>query len=393
MPVVERTNRPISLLFLVTDLGTGGAQEMLYKLLSRIDRARFTPQVISLMDHGLLTPKIQALGIPVHSLGMRRGVPNPLAILRLARWLWQHHPDVIQTWMYHADLAGCLAARLVGRIPVSWGIRHSDLSREGNNFRTLHIVKICALLSRWLPTRIVCCSEASRLAHVEAWYSAEKMVVIPNGFDVDTFMPDAVARNSIRKELAITDDATVIGMAARFEPIKDHENFVRAARILYQTRSNVHFVLCGQGVSWDSEKLVRWIDEAGIRHRFHLLGLRNDMSSITAAFDIATLTSFGEAFPNVVGEAMSCAVPCVVTDVGDTARIVGETGTVVPSRNPDALAEAWGEMLDLGPEGRCRLGMAARERVKENFSLPKIVDWYQNIFEELAYGVRHERAL
>jgi hypothetical protein len=121
MPVIERTNRPISLLFLVTDLGTGGAQEMLFKLLSRIDRARFIPQVISLMDHGLLTPKIQALGIPVDSLGMRRGVPNPLAILRLARWLWQHHPDVIQTWMYHADLAGCLAARLAGRIPVSWG--------------------------------------------------------------------------------------------------------------------------------------------------------------------------------------------------------------------------------------------------------------------------------
>ena len=390
MSAVERTNRPISLLFLITHLGQGGAEEMLYKLLSRIDRTRFTPQVISMMDHGLLIPKIQALGIPVDSLGMRRGVPNPLAILRLARWLWQHHPDVIQTWMYHADLAGCLAARLVGRIPVSWGIRHSDLSSEGNSSLTLLTVRICAMLSRWLPTRIVCCSEASRRVHVEAWYAAEKMVVIPNGFDVDTFMPDVAARNSIRKELAIPDDAPVIGMAARFEPIKDHHNFVRAARILHQTRPNVRFVLCGQGVSWDNERLVTWIDEAGIRNRFHLLGLRRDMSSITAAFDIATLTSFGEAFPNVVGEAMSCAVPCVVTDVGDTARIVGETGMVVPSRNPYALAEAWRQMLDLGPEGRCRLGMAARERVKDKFGLPKIVDCYQNHFEELAYGVRHE---
>jgi len=216
------------------------------------------------------------------------------------------------------------------------------------------------------------------------------MVVIPNGFDVDTFMPDVAARNSIRKELAIPDDAPVIGMAARFEPIKDHHNFIRAAKILHQTRPNVRFVLCGQGVSWDNEILVTWIDEAGIRNRFHLLGLRRDMSSITAAFDIATLTSFGEAFPNVVGEAMSCAVPCVVTDVGDTARIVGETGMVVPSRNPYALAEAWRQMLDLGPEGRCRLGMAARERVKDKFGLPKIVDCYQNHFEELAYGVRHE---
>lgn len=383
-------NRPISLLCLITNLDKGGAEEMLYKLLSRIDRTRFTPYVISLMNHGLLIPKIQALGIPVHSLGMRRGVPSPLAILRLARWLWQHHPDVIQTWMYHADLVGCLAARLVGRIPVSWGIHHSDLSPEGNSSRTLHTVKICAMLSRWLPARIVSCSEASRRVHVEAWYAADKMVVIPNGFDVDTFMPDTAARNSIRKELAIPDDASVIGMAARFDPIKDHHNFIRAARVLYQSRSNVYFVLCGRGVSWESERLVRWIDESGIRNRFHLLGLRDDMSSITAAFDIATLTSFGEAFPNVVGEAMSCAVPCVVTDVGDMARIVGETGMAVPPRNPDALAEAWGKMLDLGAEGRCRLGMAARERVKENFSLPKIVDCYQNLFEELACGVRHE---
>jgi glycosyltransferase involved in cell wall biosynthesis len=340
------------------------------------------------MDHGLLTPKIQALGIPVYSLGMRRGVPNPLAILRLARWLWKHHPDVIQTWMYHADLAGCLAARLVGRIPVSWGIRHSDLSREGNNSRTLRIVKICALLSRWLPTRIVCCSEASRRAHVDARYSAEKMVVIPNGFDVDAFMPDAVARNSIRKELAIPDGAPVIGMAARFEPIKDHDNFVRAAKILYRTGSNVHFVLCGRGVSWDSEKLARWIDEAGMRHRFHLLGLRDDMSSITAAFDIATLTSFGEAFPNVVGEAMSCAVPCVVTDVGDTARIVGETGTVVPSRNPDALASAWRTMLEMGREGRRPMGIAARQRIKECFDIAEITGRYEHLFEELAHSRR-----
>lgn len=382
---------PISIVCLITSLCDGGAETMLYRLLSRLDRKRFSPRVISLVDIGAgpMSENIQKLGVPVRFLGMRPGRPNPVSVLRLTRWLREDPPDVMQTWMYHADLVGGIAARLVGGIPVVWGIRNSDLSVEESKGLTRFTMRICARLSRWLPERIISCSEASRDIHTAAGYSVEKMVVIPNGSDLELFKPDAEARESIRMELRIPEAAPLIGLIARFDPQKDHRNFVRAAKLLHRNRPDACFVLCGDGVNWENEQLARWIEEEGIRYRCSLLGRRDDIPRLTAALDIASLSSsFGEAFPNVIGEAMSCGVPCVVTDVGDSARIVGQTGLVVPPRDPAALAAAWLKILDLSRESRIELGMAARRRVATHFSLPTIVARYEQLFEELAHGVR-----
>jgi glycosyltransferase involved in cell wall biosynthesis len=388
MSLTGRTKKPLSVLHVITALLGGGAEMMLYRLLSRLDRTRFTPQVISLLDHGPISRKIQALGIPVRSLGMKEGIPNPVVVLRLARWLRQDPPDVIQTWMYHADLVGGLAARLAGGFPVAWGIRHSDLSTETSSRLTHLTVKMCAHLSRWLPDRIVCCSEASRQVHTAIGYAADKMVVIPNGYDVETFRPDSGARASVRKRLAISEDAPVVGMVARFDPQKDHRTFIRAAQLLHRDRPDAHFLLCGDEVTWENQELARWIDEADLRTRCHLLGRRDDeIPNLTAAFDIASLSSsYGEGFPNVVSEAMSCGVPCVVTDVGDAALIVGQTGIVVPPSNPEALATAWRKVLDLGCEGRRHLGIAARQSIRERFDIAEVVGRYQHLAEELAEG-------
>ena len=336
---------------------------------------------------------IRALGIPVRSLGMSQGMPNPLAVLKLARWLKQDKPDVIQTWMYHADLLGELAARLAGGIPVSWGVHHSDLSSEGNRRLTLLTVKACAFLSRWLPTKIVCCSEASREVHTAAGYANEKMSVITNGVDPELFRPNPDARATIRRDLGIPADAPVIGMVGRFHPQKDHFNFVQAAQRLSQTQPKTRFLLCGDNVTWDNPELVKWIEDAGIRERCLLIGTRQDIPNLTAAFDIATLSSMGEGFPNVIIEAMACAVPCVVTDVGDAARIVADSGTVVPRRDPQALADAWHAMLRMDRTTRVQLGLAARQRVMDHYSLPKIVSCYETLFEELACGSRTQERL
>jgi glycosyltransferase involved in cell wall biosynthesis len=385
--ITGNSRKPIAILCLITGLEYGGAEMMLYKFLSRMDKTRFTAQVISMIDLGPFSGRIQELGVPLLSLGMRRGSPNPTGLLRLVRWLRQNRPDVIQTWMYHADLMGGFAAKLAGGVPVAWNIRHTEFIAHDNRL-TVYTMRMCARLSKWLPTRIVCCSEASREVHTKLGYAAEKMVVIPNGMDLAAFRPEEAARDSVRKELNLSSDVVIIGIVGRFDPNKDHRNFIQAAALLRREGLNAHFLFCGDDMTWGNARLASWFDGTGIREHSHLLGHRDDMPRLTAAFDIACVSSSSEGFPNVIGEAMSCEIPCVVTDVGDSALIVGQTGRVVPPRDSKALAAGLRELIDLGREGRRQIGRTARQRVKELYDLPDIVRRYENLYEELANTYR-----
>ena len=217
--------------------------------------------------------------------------------------------------------------------------------------------------------------------HTALGYDPEKMVVIPNGFDLDLFKPDLEGGASIRQELGIPEDTMLIGLAGRFDPQKDHHNFIKAAALLPKEILNVQFLLCGDDITWGNRELAQWIDEAGLHRCFHLLGRRNDISRIMTALDIASSSSYGEGFPNVVGEAMACGTPCVVTDVGDSALIVGDTGIVVPPGDPDALALAWKELNEIGKDKRRELGCDARLRIRENFSLPSVVKQYEDLYK------------
>lgn len=354
---------------------------MLYKLLTLMDRSIFEMEVISLTDLGLVGKKIQDLGLPVEALGLRRGVPDPLIMLHLSRLIRQRSPNLIQTWMYHADLLGGLAAKSASNIPVIWNIRHSNLDFCSNKFRTIMTAKICAWLSHKLPLRIICCSEASKKAHAIIGYSKNKMIVIPNGFDISIFKPNPDARLFVRQYLDIPKETFLIGLVGRFDPQKDHHNFVQAAARLHSLRPDIHFLLCGNGITWKNSALVGWIETAGIRDCFHLLGERADIPNLTAALDIASLSSCGEGFPNVIGEAMACGVPCVVTDVGDSAVIVGNAGKVVSPKDPQALAAAWNDLINMEPKYRRQMGLASRRRIEEHYSLPAIVAQYVNVYK------------
>jgi glycosyltransferase involved in cell wall biosynthesis len=376
----------IKVMHVITTLGPAGAETMLCRIASGMDGTRFENEVVSLTGILDLAERMQSIGVRVRTLEMKASVPNPLLVMRLARWIRESKPDVIHTWMYHANLVGGLAARLAGDVPVVWGIHHSALDPRVDKRRTMLVNHICALMSRKVPARIVCCSEASLRLHKELRYAAEKLEVIPNGFDVQQVKPDPTARASLREEIGVPADAILIGMAARFHPHKDHGNFIRAAARLHKQMPDIHFLLCGLAIIWQNSQLAKWIEEAGIRDCCHLLGVRRDMCRLFAGMDIATTASRSEAFPIVIGEAMACGTPCVVTDVGDSARIVDQTGIVVAPEDPDALAEAWRKLIEAGPEVRCRLGMAARRRVQQHFALPAIVDRYQAIYAQLAAG-------
>ncbi len=367
---------------------------MLYRLLSYTDREMYEPQVVSMRRIGPIGKKIRALGLPVRALGMRPSMPNPLSLLRLAWWLRQDPPDVVQTWMYQADLFGGLAARLAGKASIIWGIHSFTLDPGGETGIIEKRLKwwrllACAWSSRSLPNSIVCCAEASRKLHAELGYAAEKMVVIPNGADLVTFKPDPEARRSVRRELGIRQEVPLVGLAARFHPQKDHRSFVRAAGLLRALMPEVEFLLCGDKIDWNNRELVGWIEEAKLRSCFHLLGPREDMPRITAALDVASSSSYSEAWPLAIGEAMACGVPCVVTDVGDSGLIVGDTGRVVSPKDPAALADAWRQVLALGSDARAQLGAAARRRVEEHFSVSTAVAKYEQLYKE-EFGSRSD---
>lgn len=355
---------------------------MLYKLISSTDNNLIASEVISLTDIGLIGGKIKALGVPVYALGMHSGSPNPLKIMKLANWLRQSNPDIIQTWMYHADLIGGIAAKLAGRIPVIWGIHHYNLDRKHNKRSTIWTAKISAMLSRWLPEKIVCCSQATREVHEDLGYVSKKMVVIPNGIDLSVFKPDPLASSNIRKELGISLGVPLIGMVARFSAQKDHCNFVEAAGLLHAKNPVVHFLLCGSDVSWDNQKLVNWIAAAGVSDCFHLLGTRQDVETVTAALDIATLSSFGESFSLMIGEAMACRVPCVTTDIAAPVELLGGNGWVVPIHDARSLCNAWQEILNTPADDVEKRLDAAKQRIQKYFSLDSMVGKYRRVFED-----------
>lgn len=372
-----------SLYFIITGLSTGGAEHMLLRLLQSLDRDRFQPVVISLTTRGEIGARIEALGIKVQALGMLPSVFHLFKFLQMVRLLRQSQPDVVHTWMYHADLLGGLAARLAGIRGVAWCIRHSNLDPAQNKRSTLWVMKACSVLSGWLPRKILVCSERARSIHVAAGYRADKMVLIPNGFDLERFCPDPAARGAVRAELGLAPDTPLVGLIARTDPQKNHTGFLEAAARVLAALPQVHFVLAGTGIDTLNQSLMASIDRLGLRSHCHLLGRRDDMPRLMAALDVLASSSFGEAFPNVLGEAMACGVPCVVTDVGDSAEIVGETGRVVASGDMVGLADHLVELLQWPAGQRAQLGERARERVQLRYAIVDIARRYEAFYQQL----------
>ncbi len=382
----------LRIMHIITGLGTGGAEQMLTRLLEYGHRDRFQPVVVSLRDEGDLGARIRALGVPLYELGMTPGRPSLTALLRLRGIIRREAPDAIQTWMYHADLMGGIAAKLAGGVPLAWGIRHSTFDTALTKPGSLRVVRLCARLSRVLPSAIMTNSEVAKSTHGEIGYDIGMIRVIPNGFDLSLYRPDADAHRWLRSELGIPEDAIVITSAGRSHPMKDHAGMLAAAALLQSERRDgapIHFVLCGTGVTPENDVLGSAAASKPLAGCVHLLGRRDDLNRIYAGSDIFTSPSaFGEAFPQVIGEAMSCGTPCVVTDVGDSAIIVGDTGLVVQPRDPAALAGAWGRLVDLGREGRLELGARARERVREHFEISHIVESFEEFHAALAARTR-----
>ena len=375
--------KPLRVAYITTGLHSGGAERMLFNVLSGLDRQRVEAVVISLIDQGMWSQPIAALGIPVHTIGMQPSKPTVGAQRRLMRCIRAARPDIIQGWMYHGNLAALLAALPHMRLPVCWNIQHSMYGLHHEKPLTAAVIGLGVALSH-LPARIVYVSHVSRSQHQRLGYNSAKGCVIPNGVDTAVFHPYNDARRAVRMELGLPPDALLIGLIARFHPQKDHRTFLRAAADLAGTHADVYFILAGRGVDEQNRELTQLAQTVGLGDRVRFLGERTNMPHLTAALDLACSTSvFGEALSLALAEAMACGVPCVVTDIGDSAILVGQTGLVVPPGDAAALARAWRRLIDAGPATRDALGQLARQRIEQHYSLTQIVRDYENLYESL----------
>jgi glycosyltransferase involved in cell wall biosynthesis len=372
---------PIRICHLITGLDTGGAERSLVNLVTVMNREEFENEVVTLLKPGPMAQALVQAGIPVTSMEIRRHMPNPVVLLSLIRHLRVNRPAILQTWLYHADFLGTAAAVFARPEHLLWNVRSSRIDDPSIAPSTRYLVRFLAMLSRH-PDAIVVNSQDGQEDHKRIGYRPKQWINIPNGVDLERFSPRRSERAMLRDRLGLSADSVVIGLVARYHPMKDVETFLRAASLFQHDHENARFVLCGDGLSTDNAPLTELVRSLNLDRRVVLLGLRQDIELIYPTLDVFTLCSIcGEGFPNVLCEAMACDVPCVATDVGDSAEIIGDRRCIVPLRDPRAMAGAWRALLEKGP----RLpDEGPRARVAARFSLQQMCAHYESLYRSLA---------
>jgi glycosyltransferase involved in cell wall biosynthesis len=373
---------PIKIVYVISSLSTGGAEIMLLRLLERIDRTEFSPSVICLSDTGEIGSRISALGVHVESLGMLQTRSNVIPFIRLVKHMREIRPDVVHTWMYHADLMGGLAAKFAEATTLIWSVRSADFLNKHTSWTTKLLLTLCARVSGWLPDVILYNSEKGVAFHQACGYSARNNVVITNGVDLKEFTPNRQARLAIREELGLASDTPLIGLIGRFDRLKNHAGFIQAAGYLHKMIPNVHFLMAGPRVDWRNRELVQRVHEYKLSMHCHLLGSRKDIARITAALDVASLTSSSEAFPNVLIEALACGIPCVSTNAGDASLILGDDSWIVPIGDMKALATKWAKLLRLGDIEKSIFAERARQRAIDKYDISLAVLRYEAVYRD-----------
>lgn len=338
--------------------------------------------IVSLTALGVVGERLRKDGFEVHALNIRGPFSLISAIYWIGRRLRQSRPrPIVQTWLYHANLIGGLVARNAG-CQALWNIRQTIPAQADMKWSTRFVCRLCAWLSGRVPERIVCCASAIASSHAEIGYSRSRFELIDNGFDTDLMVRSTELRAQVRESWACPDDVVLVGTVGRADPQKDHNNFLEAIAEVTARLPNVRFVLLGRGIDTD-EVLKKRIDELLIRDKVMLKGERSDMPAVMSALDVFVLSSRSEGFPNVLGEAMSCELPVVSTEVGAASRIVGSTGTLVPPSNSTELARAIFLTCSATDEQRAFAGKRARERVVNEFSINSVWRRYRDLYSRV----------
>jgi glycosyltransferase involved in cell wall biosynthesis len=382
---VKDSGKQIKVLHIITGLNDGGAEAVLYRMVTA-KSASFKHIVVSLMDAGKYGLLLEEAGVDVYYLNMSQGKLGVFSLFKLYRIIRNVKPGVVQTWMFHGDLLGGVLARLAGVKNVVWGVHHTTLVKGESKRSTILIAKLNAFLSRYIPSKIIYCAEKSREVQETIGFARSKGVVVSNGYDVSQFIRSDQFGSAFKNYLNLSDNF-LIGNIGRYDPQKDHKTLLLALKeVKAKSNAKWHCILVGTNLDEANSELTGLVHELGLTGNVRLIGRRNDIPAVMNAIDLFVLSSsFGEAFPNVLNEAMACGTPCVTTDVGDAALIVGGTGWTVSARNPQALAhaimQAIGEKKFEKSAWETRKSHA-RARIVDNFSIEKMIAKYERVWME-----------
>jgi len=376
----------VKVVHVITGLEQGGAEAMLEKLV--LTGRRLNPEieqrVVNLGRPGVVGRRLESSGVTVDSLGMDFSLRS-LGRLRALSSRLRPSPGgtVVQTWLWHADLLGGLCARASGNPRVVWNLRNSMPAHAATKRTSRAVARVCGWLSRWVPAKIVCNSQAALRAHVALGYFRGKCLVIPNGFDLRTFVSSAAARAEVRGEWAAQPGQLLVGMVARVDPLKDHATFIKAAKRVAAGIPQARFVLVGEGVSRDAG-IQALLSDTGLRSRFILEERREDVARLMSALDLFCLASKSEGFPNVLGEAMACATPAVATDVGDVREILRNSRLVARAGDPESLATCITYVLELSDAERRTLGLRQRQEIEARFDIEPVWNSYRALYASVS---------
>ena len=356
-------------MILCRSLGVGGTERQIIILAKGLRQRGHRVGVLVFYGGGELEHELHEQNIPVfdmHKTGRWDTVPF---LFRCAQAARRFKPTVLYGFLATPNLLGLLLKTVVARIPIVWGVRASNVDLSHYDWLSRLVFRAECGVSSFAD--LIICNSRAGLEYVAAHgFPRRNMIVIPNGIDVDRFRPDAALRVAVRREWSIARNEILIGLVGRLDPMKDHATFFQAAALLSKRRYNLRFVCVGDGPEPYKSLLFRIANDLGLTANLIWAGDRRDMSAVYNALDISVSASCTEGFSNTIAESMSCGVPCVVTDVGDSAHIVGHSGEIVPPHAPAVLAEALDRMLlRLNSE----LSKSGRDRVDSQFSVDALI--------------------
>ena len=372
----------MKIVHLITGLNNGGAEGVLYRLVTNDKENEHI--VISMMDAGKYGPLLEIKNIKTYFLNLRRGSISISALIKLKKILKIEQPDIVQTWMSHADLIGGIVARFTGFKNIVWNIRHSKIEHTTSNLKTRAIILLSMFLSNAVPKKIICCSYKTYEDYSNNGYRKDKMEVISNGYDFEQFNQNIELRALIRKELNITENDILLGMVGRCDPAKNHLGLLEALSLVRKS-INFKFLLIGRDLNINNELIVKKIKQLNLTENIILLDQRKDIPAIMNALDLHVLSSsYGEGFPNVIAEAMACGTLCVSTDVGDASVIVDQYGWVVQPNRPELLANAILKAIELKTDASVWSNMKhdAKKHIIKSFSLSSMIEKYNFVWKK-----------